>query len=129
MTNNTCIIFILVQVPQKPSGVGAGFVSSKWEAIDEDEIKSEAVTSAEIFAETKRKETETAYHEPEVNKKKDAKPLYLQSDAWRHRMRNVEVKVIEYCEQLRVREDSVQAEAYRTGLIRTATEEFQSNPG
>jgi len=64
-----------------------------------------------------------------VNKKKDAKPLYLQSDAWRHRMRNVEVKVIEYCEQLRVREDSVQAEAYRTGLIRTATEEFQSNPG
>ena len=31
--------------------------------------------------------------------KKDAKPLYLQSDAWRKKMRQIEMNVIEYAEQ------------------------------
>ena len=43
--------------PKKPkiSGVGSGFVKSKWEVIDEEDVKAEAVTSAEIFAENRRK--------------------------------------------------------------------------
>ena len=78
-------------------------------------MKAEAVTSAEIFAETKRKDNDRAYEEinESKSKKSEAKPLYLQSDAWRKKMRQIEVKVIEYCEQLRVKEDSDQATAYR----------------
>ena len=112
------------------SGVGTGFVQSKWEAIDEDEIKAEAVTSAEIFADNKRKDVERAYEEVTESKRKkeEAKPLYLQSDAWRQKMRQIEVTVIEYCEQLRVKEDSDQATQYRSTLIRQATEDFQSDP-
>lgn len=140
--------------PKTISGVGTGFVQSKWEVIDEEDIKgigfsfssqvlskfyifmvckpceAEAVTSAEIFAETKRKDAEKVEQDMEEEKKdkKEAKPLYLQSDAWRQKMRAIEVKVIEYCEQLRVKEESPQAEAYRSSLIKQATEEFHNNP-
>lgn len=111
---------------EKVSGVGSGFVQSKWEAVDEDEIKAEAVTSAEIFAETKRIETEKKT-QAEFDKK-EAKPEYLVSPAWRKRLRDIEVKVMEYCEQLKVKEDSAQAEEYRSTLIRQATNEFKENP-
>ena len=111
---------------EKVSGVGSGFVQSKWEAVDEDEIKAEAVTSAEIFAETKRIETEKKT-QAEFDKK-EAKPEYLVSPAWRKRLRDIEVKVMEYCEQLKVKEDSSQAEEYRSTLIRQATNEFKDNP-
>ena len=108
--------------PAKLSGVGSGFVQSKWEVVDEDDVKAEAVTSAEIFAETKRIETERRTNE-EFDKK-EAKPAYLASNAWRNRLREIEVKVMEYCEQLKVREESRQAEEYRSTLIRQATQQF-----
>ena len=106
-------------------GVGTGFVQSKWEAIDEEDIKAEAVTSAEIFAETQRIEAEK--RSKEVFDKKEAKPEYLMSTAWRKRIRDVELKVIEYCDHLKVKEESEQAEEYRCTLIRQATKEFKSD--
>ena len=42
-------------------------------------------------------------------------------------MRAIEVNMIEYCEQLRVKEESPQAEAYRSTLIKQATNEFMTN--
>ena len=42
-------------------------------------------------------------------------------------MRAIEVNMIEYCEQLRVKEESPQAEAYRSTLIKQATNEFMKN--
>ena len=115
-------------LPEKPklSGVGSGFVQSKWEVVDEDDVKAEAVTSAEIFAETKRIETEK--RNLEEFDKKEAKPAYLSSNAWRNRLRDIEVKVMEYCEQLKVKEESLQAEQYRSTLIRKATQQFINDP-
>ena len=88
------------------------------------------MTSAEIFADNKRKDAERAYDDVTETKRKkeEAKPLYLQSDAWRQKMRQIEVSVIEYCEQLRVKEDSDQATQYRSSLIRKATQDFQNDP-
>jgi len=119
-----------MNIPQpkpKPTiaGVGTGFVQSKWEVVDDEDVKNEAVTSAEIFAETKRIET---HKMEQMDDKKDAKPMYLQSNAWRKKIRDIEVKVIEYCEQLKVKEDSAQAEQYRSTLIRSATEVFKNDP-
>ena len=57
------------------AGVGTGFVQSKWEVVDDEDVKNEAVTSAEIFAETKRIETHKL---EQMDDKKDAKPMYLQ---------------------------------------------------
>ncbi len=36
--------------------------------------------------------------------------------------------MIEYCEQLKVLDDSVQAEAYRSGLITKLSEKFKDDP-
>ncbi|CBY24516.1 unnamed protein product [Oikopleura dioica] len=108
-------------------GVGSGFVASKWEVVDDDDVKNEAVTSAEIFAETKKMEQEKKRNN-DYEDKKEAKPEYLQSDAWRKAIRDIEVKVIEYCEQLKVLDDSVQAEAYRSGLITKLSEKFKDDP-
>lgn len=113
--------------PAKPAGVGSGFVASKWEVVDDDDVKNEAVTSAEIFAETKKMEQEKKRNN-DYEDKKEAKPEYLQSDAWRKAIRDIEVKVIEYCEQLKVLDDSVQAEAYRSGLITKLSEKFKDDP-
>ena len=63
--------FILATI----AGVGTGFVQSKWEVVDDEDVKNEAVTSAEIFAETKRIETHKL---EQMDDKKDAKPMYLQ---------------------------------------------------
>jgi len=78
--------------PAKPAGVGSGFVASKWEVVDDDDVKNEAVTSAEIFAETKKMEQEKKRNN-DYEDKKEAKPEYLQSDAWRKAIRDIEVKV------------------------------------
>merc|ERR1712037_765831 len=111
----------------KPAGVGSGFVASKWEVVDDDDVKNEAVTSAEIFADTKKMEQEKKRNE-DYEDKKEAKPEYLQSDAWRKAIRDIEDKVMEYCEQLKVLDDSVQAEAYRSGLITKLSEKFKDDP-
>ena len=50
-------------------------MQSKWEVVDDEDVKNEAVTSAEIFAETKRIET---HKMEQMDDKKEAKPMYLQ---------------------------------------------------
>ncbi|CAG5094587.1 Oidioi.mRNA.OKI2018_I69.XSR.g13687.t1.cds [Oikopleura dioica] len=98
----------------KPAGVGSGFVASKWEA------RRDLRRLEEDGAGEKEKRRN--------GRQKEAKPLYLQSDAWRKAIRDVEVKVIEYCEQLRVVDDSIQAETYRSGLIAKLAEKFKNDP-
>jgi len=135
----------------KPSGSRAGFVSSKWETVDPEEVKAQAVTTSKWEVEEKDQLVKArkalmgsvASKWDDKDEDIDGEPLDEDSDSGeipdvdttvtaerRALLRDVEVKVMQYQDELETGNKGIksgwtisdQVEHYRKKMLRKATE-------